>query len=214
MCCCKRFGSDSEHVSIKMAKNQGLALTPNKINGMCGRLLCCLSYENKTYEDVMRRAPKHGAWVTAPDGRRGTVVSVTPLTEAVRVRFGNDESFEFAEFPMSDLSYEKPSGGDRDGNNGNGGKRSDGGGKKNNDGQKNNGGRGKNGGRPDGGRKNGDRQNVGGSKPENRERGDRGGETNNGGKPGNNGNAGSNKKKNRDKKFRNKDKRPNDAPQE
>jgi len=102
----------------------------------------------------MRRMPKHGAWVTAPDGRRGTVVSVTPLTEAVRVRFGNDESFEFAEFPMSDLSYEKPSGGDRDGNN------------------------------------------------------------NNGGKPGNNGNAGPNKKKNRDKKFRNKDKRPNDAPQE
>ncbi len=217
VCCCKRFGSDSEHVSIKMAKNQGLALTPNKINGMCGRLLCCLSYENKTYEDVMRRAPKHGAWVTAPDGRRGTVVSVTPLTEAVRVRFGNDESFEFAEFPMSDLSYEKPSGGDRDGNNGNGGnggKRSDGGNKKNNDGQKNNGGRGRNGGRPDGGKKNGDRQNVGGNKPDNRERGDRDGNNNNGGKPGNNGNAGPNKKKNRDKKFRNKDKRPNDAPQE
>lgn len=106
-CCCGRFESDSEHVSIKMAKNQNLALTPGKINGMCGRLLCCLAYENKTYEDVMKRAPKHGAWVTAPDGRRGTVVSVTPLTEKVRVRFGNDENFEFADFLLSELNYER-----------------------------------------------------------------------------------------------------------
>ncbi len=106
-CCCGGFECDANHVSIKMAKNQGLALTPNKINGMCGRLLCCLGYENATYDDVLRRAPKHGAFVTAPDGRRGTVVSVTPLTEIVRVRFGNDDNFEFAEFPMSELSYER-----------------------------------------------------------------------------------------------------------
>lgn len=103
-CCCGRFESDSEHVSIKMAKNQNLALTPNKINGMCGRLLCCLSYENKTYEDIMRRMPKHGAAVVANDGRRGSVVSVTPLSERVRVRFGDDESFEFAELPLSELT--------------------------------------------------------------------------------------------------------------
>ncbi len=103
-CCCGRFESDSEHVSIKMAKNQNLALTPNKINGMCGRLLCCLSYENKTYEDIMRRMPKHGAAVVANDGRRGSVVSVTPLSEKVRVRFGDDESFEFAELPLSELT--------------------------------------------------------------------------------------------------------------
>lgn len=106
-CCCGGFESDGGHVSIKMAKNQNLALTPGKINGMCGRLLCCLGYENKTYEDVLKRAPKHGAPVTAPDGRRGTVVSVTPLTEIVRVRFGDDDNFEFAEFPLSELSYEK-----------------------------------------------------------------------------------------------------------
>lgn len=106
-CCCGRFESDCEHVSIKMAKNQSLALTPEKINGMCGRLLCCLSYENKTYEDVLKRAPKHGTWVTAPDGRRGTVVSVTPLTERVRVRFGDDDNFEFSDFALSDISYER-----------------------------------------------------------------------------------------------------------
>ena len=75
-----------------MAKNQNLALTPNKLNGMCGRLLCCLSYENKTYEDVLKRCPKHGTFVTCPDGRRGSVVSVTPLTEKVRVRIGDDEN--------------------------------------------------------------------------------------------------------------------------
>lgn len=106
-CCCGRFESDCEHVSIKMAKNQGLALTPNKINGMCGRLLCCLSYENKTYEDVLRRSPKHGAVVTCPDGRRGSVVSVTPLTEKVRVRIGDDDNFEFCEFDLNDIKFER-----------------------------------------------------------------------------------------------------------
>ncbi|MCH5162802.1 MAG: hypothetical protein J1G38_04860 [Clostridiales bacterium] len=106
-CCCGGFESDCVHVSIKMAKNQSLALTPNKINGMCGRLLCCLGYENKTYEDVLKRAPKHGTIVTTPDGRKGSVVSVTPLTEKVRVRIGDDENFEFAEFLMSELGYER-----------------------------------------------------------------------------------------------------------
>lgn len=102
-CCCGRFESDSAHVSIKMAKNQNLALTPNKINGMCGRLMCCLSYENKTYEEIIKRMPKHNAVVTCPDGRRGTVVSVTPLTERVRVKVGDGDSFEFVEYPLSEL---------------------------------------------------------------------------------------------------------------
>lgn len=106
-CCCGRFESDSEHVSIKMAKCQNLALTPNKINGMCGRLLCCLSYENKTYEEVAKKSPKPGTFVTCPDGRRGSVVSVTPLTEKVRVRVGDDENFEFAEFTLDEISFDK-----------------------------------------------------------------------------------------------------------
>lgn len=132
-CCCGGFESDSEHVSIKMAKNQNLALTPGKINGMCGRLLCCLAYENKTYEDVIKRAPKHGAWVTCPDGRRGTVVSVAPLTEKVRVRIGNDENFEFGEFLMSELDYEKRSddGSRQNNNDGNGEKRNNAGNRRN-----------------------------------------------------------------------------------
>lgn len=106
-CCCGRFESDNEHVSIKMAKYQNLALTPNKINGMCGRLLCCLSYENKTYEEVAKRSPKIGAWVTTPDGKRGTVASITPLTETVRVRVGDDDSFEFCDYPLDEIAADK-----------------------------------------------------------------------------------------------------------
>lgn len=102
-CCCGRFESDSEHVSIKMAKNQGLALTPGKINGMCNRLLCCLSYENATYEEVLKRAPKHNAPVTLPDGRTGSVMSVEPLGERVRVRVGDMESYEIVEVALDDL---------------------------------------------------------------------------------------------------------------
>ncbi|MDE6293070.1 MAG: stage 0 sporulation protein, partial [Clostridiales bacterium] len=118
-CCCGRFESDSEHVSIKMAKCQNLALTPNKINGMCGRLLCCLSYENKTYEDVARRSPKVGSWVTCPDGRRGSVVSVTPLTEKVRLRVGDEDNFEFVEYTLSELKLDGNRGGnDNAGNDG------------------------------------------------------------------------------------------------
>ncbi|MCH5161136.1 MAG: stage 0 sporulation protein [Clostridiales bacterium] len=139
-CCCGRFESDCEHVSIKMAKNQGLALTPNKINGMCGRLLCCLAYENKTYDEVMKRAPKHGATVTLPDGRKASVVNVTPLTEKVRVRIGDDENFEFAEYTLSEIKYDKPvqqpqnNNGNNKGNDGN----------KNNNGNKNGGNKNKN----------------------------------------------------------------------
>ncbi len=113
-CCCGRFESDAEHVSIKMAKCQNLALTPNKINGMCGRLLCCLGYENKTYEEVAKRSPKVGSWVTCSDGRRGTVVSITPLTEKVRIRVGDEENFEFAEYALSDIGFERKDGESQD----------------------------------------------------------------------------------------------------
>ncbi len=106
-CCCGRFESDSEHVSIKMAKNQNLALTPNKINGMCGRLLCCLAYENRTYEDVAKRAPKIGTIVGTPDGKRGVVQSVTPLTETVRVKIGGEDNFETVDYKIDELSFDK-----------------------------------------------------------------------------------------------------------
>ena len=67
--CCKRFLSDFEPVSIKMAKEQGLSLNPAKISGTCGRLMCCLKYEQETYEHLLKYTPKVNAIVQTPDGR-------------------------------------------------------------------------------------------------------------------------------------------------
>ena len=58
VCCCARFLKDFEHVTVKMAKNQGLSLNPTKISGLCGRLMCCLGYENKQYEETLKKMPK------------------------------------------------------------------------------------------------------------------------------------------------------------
>ena len=72
-CCCKRFLGKMGQVSIKMAKNQGIALNPNKINGYCGKLMCCLAYENDVYLDAMRAMPKVGTTVNLPTGETGVV---------------------------------------------------------------------------------------------------------------------------------------------
>ena len=72
-CCCAGSMSDFKKVSIKMAKNQGLSLNPGKISGLCGRLMCCLSYENDYYADAYKKMPKTGGTVGTPEGK-GTVV--------------------------------------------------------------------------------------------------------------------------------------------
>ena len=71
--CCKGFLSDFQPVSIKMAKEQGMSLNPVKISGTCGRLMCCLKYEQEAYSDLLKKTPKLGAYVSTPDGK-GTVV--------------------------------------------------------------------------------------------------------------------------------------------
>ena len=71
--CCKGFLSDFQPVSIKMAKEQGMSLNPVKISGTCGRLMCCLKYEQEAYSDLLKKTPKIGAYVSTPDGK-GTVV--------------------------------------------------------------------------------------------------------------------------------------------
>ena len=71
--CCKGFLSDFQPVSIKMAKEQGMSLSPSKISGTCGRLMCCLKYEQEAYSDLLKKTPKIGAYVSTPDGK-GTVV--------------------------------------------------------------------------------------------------------------------------------------------
>ena len=83
--CCRQFLDDFQPVSIKMAKTQNLSLNPTKISGTCGRLMCCLKYEQNAYEDAVRRCPKAESFVATPDGL-GNVSSVDILREQVLVR--------------------------------------------------------------------------------------------------------------------------------
>lgn len=83
--CCSSFLGEFQPVSIKMAKEQGLSLNPTKISGTCGRLMCCLKYEQDAYEDLLRDTPKVGAYVSTNEGK-GTVIDVNLLTGILRVR--------------------------------------------------------------------------------------------------------------------------------
>ena len=83
--CCTTFLDDFQPVSIKMAKTQNLSLNPTKISGTCGRLMCCLKYEQEAYEDLLRSAPKVDSFVDTPEGR-GTIIDVDLLRQRVKVR--------------------------------------------------------------------------------------------------------------------------------
>ncbi|MEG1430706.1 MAG: stage 0 sporulation family protein [Oscillospiraceae bacterium] len=93
--CCNQFLGEFAPVSIKMAKTQNLSLNPTKISGTCGRLMCCLKYEQHAYEDAARRCPKQESFVETPDGA-GTVYSVNLLREKVKVRL--EDSAEQAKY--------------------------------------------------------------------------------------------------------------------
>ncbi|MCL2034932.1 MAG: stage 0 sporulation family protein [Oscillospiraceae bacterium] len=82
--CCSTFLGEFQPVSIKMAKEQGLSLNPSKISGTCGRLMCCLKYEQNAYEDLLRRTPRTGSIVQTPEGR-GTICEVSLLTGLLKV---------------------------------------------------------------------------------------------------------------------------------
>lgn len=83
--CCNTFLGDFQPVSVKMAKEQSLSLSPVKISGTCGRLMCCLKYEQDAYDHLLRVTPKNGAVVETPEGR-GTVVDFNLLTGILKVR--------------------------------------------------------------------------------------------------------------------------------
>lgn len=89
--CCKGYLQDFQPVSIRMAKEQGLSLNPTKISGCCGRLMCCLKHEQSLYEELLRITPKNGALVTLPDGTRGKVCEVNPLTGDLKVMPENSD---------------------------------------------------------------------------------------------------------------------------
>lgn len=87
--CCSKYLTKFHPVSVRMAKNQELSLNPDGISGTCGRLLCCLEYENATYQTLREGLPKMKKPVQTVDGREGTVYAVYPLREAVGVQFGD-----------------------------------------------------------------------------------------------------------------------------
>lgn len=89
--CCSTFLSEFQPVSIKMAKDQGLALNPTKISGTCGRLMCCLKYEQNAYKDLLKKAPRIGSAVVTPKGP-GTVADQNLLKKMVKVRLEAEQN--------------------------------------------------------------------------------------------------------------------------
>lgn len=91
--CCSRFLPDFQSVTIKMAKEQGKSLSPTKISGACGRLMCCLKYEQDLYEELSKFTPGVGSYVSTPDGR-GTVIESNILLSNVKVRMDETEAIK------------------------------------------------------------------------------------------------------------------------
>lgn len=103
-CCCAGAMPEFKKVSIKMAKVQGLSLNPGKISGLCGRLMCCLSYENDYYSEIYKKMPKIGSEVSTPEGK-GTVVSENMLKLTLRVKIEKDGTLVYKDFALSDVRF-------------------------------------------------------------------------------------------------------------
>lgn len=102
--CCNSFLDEFRPVSIKMAKDQNLSLSPTKISGLCGRLMCCLQYEQAAYEDMKKKMPKVGKKVLSPAGE-GTVIENNAITEKTRVKtVAPDGTIEVHEYHYSQLA--------------------------------------------------------------------------------------------------------------
>ena len=104
--CCSTFLGEFAPVSIKMAKEQGLSLNPAKISGSCGRLMCCLKYEQEAYEELIAHTPREGSVVKTPEGR-GTVESVSLLKQKVKVKIDSTSETSLKEFSVKDIKVIK-----------------------------------------------------------------------------------------------------------
>jgi len=106
--CCGAFLGDFQPVSIKMAKEQNLSLNPTKISGLCGRLMCCLKYEQDTYEATLKRIPRVGKDIVTPDGV-GVIAEINAIKERVKVRIRTaDDTFDIREYPIDDVRRPGP----------------------------------------------------------------------------------------------------------
>ena len=97
--CCRRLGGEFNPVSIRMAKEQDLSLNPQKISGVCGRLMCCLRYEFDAYKDFHSRAPKKNARISTPDGE-GKVVDMDVPREIISIKVGDEKPVKV---PLADM---------------------------------------------------------------------------------------------------------------
>lgn len=91
--CCNSFLNDFDNITIKMAKNQNLSLNPQKINGACGKLLCCIRYENDVYTFLKENLPDAGDVIDVPEKGKAKVLSINVLTGDMRLKMLEDESF-------------------------------------------------------------------------------------------------------------------------
>lgn len=107
LCCCT-FLNNFETVSIKMAKEQNIALNPSKISGNCGRLMCCLKYEQDVYSEKLSRLPKVGALVKTEAGE-GTVEGVEVLKEVLKVKIKDGDDYTYKKFDAKDVKVIKDS---------------------------------------------------------------------------------------------------------
>ncbi|MCR5616880.1 MAG: stage 0 sporulation family protein [Clostridiales bacterium] len=106
LCCCT-FLEHFAPVSLRMARDQGMSLNPTKLNGSCGRLMCCLQFEKEAYEDAHRRLPKNGRKIRTPHGT-GIVSDVNLLLEKVTVKFENEDGAELEVFDWAQLEPLNP----------------------------------------------------------------------------------------------------------
>ena len=105
LCCCSFLGN-FETVSIKMAKEQNISLNPSKISGNCGRLMCCLKYEQEAYEEKLARLPKIGAIVKTADGQ-GEVCGIETLKERVKVKLRDGDGFFYKRYELPEIKIIK-----------------------------------------------------------------------------------------------------------
>ncbi len=107
VCCCASCLPDFRKVTIKMAKTQGLSLNPGKISGLCGRLMCCLEYENEHYSETYKLMPKLGSEVKTPEGK-GIVIANNMLKLQVTVKSEvSDGNYTYKTYDLKDLKFKK-----------------------------------------------------------------------------------------------------------
>ena len=105
--CCHSYLAEFAPVSIKMAKEQNLSLNPTKISGVCGRLMCCLNNEEEIYEELNRKLPNVGDYVTTDDGLKGEVQSVNILRQLVKVLVEVNDEKELKEYRAEQLRFKR-----------------------------------------------------------------------------------------------------------